>query len=600
MHPTPPRLLPPPLIAALCLAALAGCTGSATLDGMGGPGGGGGGPGTGLPAGSKAQFECKSTTQAPGIPLRRLSRAQYLNTVSDLVRRALPTDAPAILTALAPTLDRVPMDARVGAPGQRRGGFSALDQSLQQARADAAYDLAVAVGRELTSSSARLSRLLGTCATDASTANDASCLDAFVRRFGARVYRRPLDEAEVTLLLTGTQSAPVSAPVVADVVGLLFASPHTTFFVEHGTEPGSATPRLSGYELASRLSYHFWRTTPDDALWDSATSGALLTAEGLKAQVDRLAADPRAAATWGELFSEWFALEELEELNGLSTSPVFRAFAGADLPTADTREAAISDVVEMAKWTIGHGGSFSALLNERRSFAKDPLLARLYGAPAWDGTAEPPAPASPSRAGLLTRVAFLASGTADTRPILKGARIRNSLMCETIQLPPGNVAAVPPKPSSTATTREVVETLTQSSAACGGCHTQLINPMGFSTENFDALGRERVSQPLFDESGAKVGERPVDTRTELFISTLTGLVSSQGAADLTRLIDDSGRMHSCFARQYFRFTQARIEDLAQDGCALAELEKAAQDGAPLADILKLPALREQFGRRSFP
>ncbi len=576
------------LLAALLLG---GCTGTALL-----PQPGEEGPGPGSDPLSKTQFQCTSQAQPDSVPLRRLSRTQYVNTVSDLIRRANPTDATAILAALAPALERVPADARVGAPGERRGGFSVMDQSLQQARADAAYELAVAVGRELTSSPARLGRLLGTCATDASTSNDAPCLDAFVRSFGRRVFRRPLDESEVTLLLTGTQTAPVSAPVVADVVGLLFASPHTTFFLEHGTEPTSSTPRLSGFELASRLSYHFWRTLPDDALLDAAASGELLTDAGLRAQVDRLAADARAARAWAELFSEWFALEELEELNGLSTSPGFIAFAGADMPNANTREAAISDVVDLVQWTVSHGGSFSALLNERRSFARDPLLARLYGAPVWNGVDAPPSPASAGRVGLFTRIAFLVSGTADTRPILKGARIRNSLMCELIQLPPGNVAAVPPTPSSTATTREVVEALTQSSPACGGCHTQLINPMGFSTENFDALGRERSTQVLFDADGKRVGERPVDTRTSLVIGTEA---SSEGAADMTRLLDDSGRMHSCFARQYFRFTAARVETEPVDGCALAELETAAQDGRPLAEILKLPALREQFGRRSF-
>lgn len=548
---------------------------------------------------SRGEFQCDPGAQPEAAPLRRLSRQQYVNTVRDLVTHVAPTHAAAVLVALREPLERVPVDTRVGAHGERRGGFSVLDQSLQQAHAEAVYDVALAVARELTRSQERSTALLGPCASDATAENDAACLEAFVRDFGARVFRRPLDESEVALILTDTASAPVSAEVVADVVGLLFASPHLVFFLEHGTDDAAQAPALSAYELASRLSYHFWRTAPDDALWDAAASGALLDEETLRAHVARLAADPRADDTWREFFSEWFGLEELPELDGLSTSARFLAFAGEDVPTADTREAAIEDVLHMAGWTVRQGGDFSALLTERRSFTTDPLLARLYGAATWDGLSEPPTPASTQRSGLLTRIAFLASGSHTTRPILKGARIRDSLLCDVIQLPEGNVAAVAPTPSATATAREVVETLTESTPSCAGCHRQRINPLGFSTEGFDALGRERTMERLFDEAGMLVTERPVNTRTQPFIRSPTDDAYSEGAEDLTRLLDESGKVHSCFTRQYFRFTHARAEDRVADGCALQRFEQAALEGMPLIELFQLPALQPDFRVRSF-
>jgi hypothetical protein len=542
-------------------------------------------------------FVCAPSAAPASLPLRRLSHAQRVNVITDLLRWALPSDASNILTAVATPLSQLPPDSRVGAPGERRGGFSVSDQTLQQALTDASYELAVALGKQMTSSSARLQRLLGTCATDTSATNDASCLEAFVRRFGARVFRRPLDDGEVAFLLEGTSPGSVTAPIVAEVVGLLFSAPAMMFVLEHGTDNTAEVAPLSAYELASRLSFHFWHTLPDDALWASASTGELLTPSGYQAQVQRLAGDPRARGTWQELWSEWFSLHELEELNGASTDPVFLALAGPDLPNADTREAAISDVLEMADWTQQHQGSLSSLLLEKRSFTADPLLARLYGAPVWDKVSEPPMPTS-SRAGLFTRVAFLATGTANTRPIIKGARIRNSFMCENIQLPPGNVAAVTPKPSTTATTREVVEVLTQSSDSCAGCHKTRINPLGFSTENFDALGRERTVQILFDAQGNKTGERPVNTVTQPFL-TPDDATTSADATDMTRLLDDSGRVHSCFARQFFRFSHSRIEDDFNDGCELAQLEKAALSDKPLTELFTLPALEDGFKTRSF-
>jgi hypothetical protein len=543
-------------------------------------------------------FECVSSAQPTSVAMRRLSRVQYVNTVADLVRRALPSDAAGILSSLSRSLATIPSDSRVGAPGERRGGFSVVDQSLQQAHTDAAYDLAVTVGREFTSSSARLGRLLGPCATDASRTNDAACLEAFVRAFGARVYRRPLDDQEVSFLLEGSAGNSVAAPFVSDVVALLFASPPMTFMVEHGTEATAEVSPLSAYELATRLSYHFWRTTPDDALWQAAASGELLTEVGLRTQVERLASDSRAQATWREFFSEWFSLHELAELNGLAQQPAFISFAGADMPNDNTREAAIDDVLDMAQWTVTHQGSLSTLLNESRSFSKDPLLARFYGAAPWDGASEPPAPGSP-RAGLLTRVAFLASGTADTRPILKGARIRNSLMCQVIQLPDGDVAAVAPKPSPTATTREVVEALTEVNPACGGCHQKLINPLGFATENYDGLGRLRSAQVLFDEAGQRTGEKKVNTTTQPFLRGPGDDAVVQGAADLTPLLDESKQVHGCFARQYFRFAHSRIEDIVNDGCSLAETEKVLLSGASLTDVFKHITLESEFRQRSF-
>ncbi|MBK7860653.1 MAG: DUF1588 domain-containing protein [Archangiaceae bacterium] len=553
-----------------------------------------------VPGAPKPQFSCAPDAPAvAAVPLLRLSRVEYLNTVSDLVRRANPAEAAAVLGEVQAALSRVPPDSRVGAPGERRGGFAVADQSLQQALVDATYDVAVALGRSLTSSAARRKTLLGACATDTSTANDRACLESFVRDFGARAFRRPLDDAEVTALMAVALDAPVAAASVADVLALLFTAPQLLFFVEHGTDAVAEVARLSAYELASRLSYYYWRTAPDDALWAAAASGELLTAGGLKAQIVRLSASDRASPTWAEFFSQWFALEDLDELDGLVTTPAFKTLAGADLPGPDTREAAIADVEQMASWSVAHGASLSGLLHESRSFTGDPLLARLYGATPWASGAEPPMPASANRAGLLTRVAFLVSGSLNTRPILKGARIRNGLMCENLQLPAGNVAAVAPQPSPDATTRQVVEALTESSPNCAQCHQKLINPLGFSTEGFDALGRERQTELLFDAQGQRVGERPVDTRTVPALSSSDDPTVSTGPVDLTRLLDQSGRVHSCFARQYFRFVNRRLEQTTADGCALSELEQGALGGLSLAELFAKPTLRPEFSQRSF-
>jgi hypothetical protein len=553
-----------------------------------------------VPAGRAAQFSCGPNRAPPDVPLRRLSQEQYLTTVRTLVQTTLPNDADAVLGSVASLLGQVPTDARLGGPGQRHGGFTVLDQTLQQGHADATYNLAVALGHALTSTTARMTALMGACATDASTSNDASCLLDFVRTFGARALRRPLTADDETFYLAGTDASPVDPATVADVVGLLLSAPESLFFVEHGTDDSQLVAPLSAFELASRLSYHFWRAPPDDALWASASSGALLSDAELKAQVDRLSADPRAAQTFEQFFLQWLNLDDLPELDALSSQPLFQAVVGADMPGPTTREAALDDVTKLVDYELGGKGSVSALLNERRSFATDPLLARLYGAPVWSGSGEPTDPSSPARVGLLTRIAFVASGIDETRPIMKGLRIRNEMMCQAISPPPANAAAKPPDVSSMSTTREVVEALTQSTSNCSVCHAMLINPLGFATENFDPIGRERTVQQLFDATGAPTGEKPISTTSVPRLASPSDGRESSGAGDLTRMLDESGQFHSCLSRQYYRFTFARIEDPSTDGCPLSELESGAFADAPLDQLFKSIAFTPEFRERSFP
>lgn len=563
--------------------------------GSGSAGGGGGGE-LGFPR-PRAQFQCTTPRETRTVPLRRLSRAQYLNTVESVVRTLAPTDATAVLATVRATLERFPIDAKVGAPNDRHGGFSAADQTIQQGHADAAYAVAVAVGAELTSTPERRQRLLGACATDASTANDAACLSAFVAKATPLVLRRPARADDLAFYAAGTSTAPVSAAVVADVVALLFTSPAMQFHVEHGT--GSASPApLDAHELASRLAYQFWRGPPDAALRTKADDGTLLQPAVLAAELERMLAHADATRAFDEVFSEWLQLDDLPELDGLAGTPKFKAYAGDALPGPDAREAAIADVLASVRATVRERGSASALLSDRRAYASTPWLAKIYGTPVWNGADAAP-PAGPSRAGLLTRVAMVASGLPDTRPIHKGLRLRTALLCQQVAPPPAAAAGAKVEPGPNATTREATEALTETTAACGGCHKGLINPLGFVTEGFDGLGRERTVQTLYDAAGTVLAQRAVNTRVEARLVPEDSRVA-EDAVVLTAQLDDSGLFHSCLARQWFRFTFARMEDDLRDGCVLSELETALQRGDGLAQALANIALSPEFHERSFP
>jgi hypothetical protein len=247
-----------------------------------------------------------------------------------------------------------------------------------------------------------------------------------------------------------------------------------------------------------------------------------------------------------------------------------------------------------------HGGDVSALLTTPASFAREPLVTSLYGVPTWDGTSAPLPVPSAGRVGLLSRAALLATGLPKTRPIMKGLFIRTALLCDTVPPPPpGACMTLPPPLPAVSTTREKVEALTeQPGTVCSGCHSNSINPLGFITENFDAVGRERSEESVYDATGTLLGKKVV--RTEVIPQIVPEDPRKvSGAAEATALIDESRKVHSCFSQQYFRYVTARLEDAQADGCGLSALEGAAMANKPLADVQKGVARLNEFKTRSF-
>jgi hypothetical protein len=353
--------------------------------------------------------------------------------------------------------------------------------------------------------------------------------------------------------------------------------------------------RLDAWELAARLSYQFWGTMPDYALRDAASSGKLLTDDGYLSEVDRLVSDPRATTTMRAFFEQWlWPLLELPPLDSRVADPVYRAFAGTNLPGPALRNHMIADVLDAAVWVTSHDGTLTDLFMNRLSFARDPDLASIYGVPIWNGTGDPPTlPAS--RVGLLTRAAFLSTGTVNSRPIMKGVFIRSTLLCDTLPPPPGDAANTPLLLMGNHTTREVIESITEvPGSACAACHRSLINPLGFASENFDGLGRERAQQVFYDATGAVAGNKAIDTTSTPFVTAGDPAVS-HGMGELTPLILNSGKVSKCVAKRFFRFTFRRIESELDEG-TIDALTQLVTDGK-LVDLFKGVALRPEFKQR---
>jgi hypothetical protein len=537
--------------------------------------------------------------------LRRLTMSQYRNTVTDFVAFATgdASEAAAVLEQVSAALARLPSDRREPTPADLHGSYRRLDQSLQQLHVDAYYELGVALGAALTTP-ARLGTVVGACATDQEASNDAACLSEFIGRVGARALRRPLEADELSFYEAVYGADKSANPAAyADVIGVLLNAPQLVYLVEHGTSELAGKPgiyQLSGHELASRLSYQLWQSAPDAELLTKAADGSLLDAQQYRAQVERLLADPRARTGLAEFFADWAKVEDLPALDAKNTDPVFEAFAGENLPSPELRQAMIEDVVELlGYYTWQKPSGVAALFQSENSFARSSELAALYGVAPWDGASEPPSFPRGQRPGLLTRALFLSTGSPNTRPIMKGLFIRQHILCDVIPPPPPGANAKPPDLQPGMTTRETVEELTEmEGTVCAGCHRSLINPLGFATENFDALGRYRSEQQFFDAQGNAVGSKPIDTSGVPYV-TPESEAPAAGAPELMAQIVASGKVEACLSRNFFRYTFARWEDLTTDGCALESMRQALANGGSVVDLVMAATLDGSFRERVF-
>lgn len=583
-----PLVILPSLAFCACTAVLGGSNGDSLADGGA------------TDSSAPTSFECNPALAMNSPAWLRLTHRQFERTLRDLLRSTLGDEQGlAVFGRAMQQLAQLPTEQRFKVPQDLHGSYRRLSQDVDQGHVDGWYALALKVGQELTAPQ-NLATTVGSCATDVGAGTVAECVRDFVVRFGAKALRRPLAAEEVDFFVGfyGTADT-LSAEGFADVVGGLLNAPEFLYRIEHGTdEPGErpGSVRLSGYELASRLSYHFWDTMPDDELFAKAESGALFDRAEYEREVDRLLADPRATETAREFFRDWLKLEDLPALDQLLGRPVFDAFVGDSPPTALLRENMINEVLDLLEYH-----AFREPGGVREIFTSDLLLptttdlAAIYDVPASD--ADTPV-SGEHRPGLLTRAAFLATGTANTRPILKGVFIRTNLLCDPIPAPPDNAAATPPDISPTQTTREVVEELTEETGSnCATCHEHLLNPLGFATESYDALGRYRREQILFDESGAVLGTAPIDTSTSVNIGGETYELS--GPDDLMEALVTSGKLEACLSRHYFRYSFGRWEDLDADGCALETMRQKLIETGSLAGMLREVALTPEFAERNF-
>ncbi|MFN0124310.1 MAG: DUF1592 domain-containing protein, partial [Blastocatellia bacterium] len=468
----------------------------------------------------------------PAITLRRLTHSQYNNTIRDLLG-----------DQSAPANQFPPEDFLNGFKTQYQA--QTLSPLLVEAYSAAAERLA----RNAFTGGDR--RGLIPCKPS------AACRARFVREFGLKAFRRPLtsDEQKRYVALFARETAFYQGAQL--FVETILQSPAFLFRLEQ-----TGNPQWKPYVTASRLAYALWDTMPDAALFDSAARGELAARQAVETAAHRMLADPRARPALDEFVAQWLRFDRL-----LTAGKDRRRYPGFNRETAFamTQEARtfIADLV----W---HDRDFTQIFTADYSFANADI-ANIYGiaAPAREFD-RVQFPATSERAGLLGQTLFLAltAKPDDTSPTARGLYVREQFLCQHVAEPPPGVNTNLPditeaKPQ---TNRDRMrEHVTNPS--CATCHN-LIDPIGFGFEKFDAIGarRETFKLRFFGsyEGGHNTGppktmDLPLDTS-----GFVAGLPDAKFAnpRELGAVLARAPQCQDCIARQYFRYTAGRMETAA--------------------------------------
>ena len=549
------------------------------------------------------RFLCRDNQEPEATPLRRLSFTQFENTYRDLLTWGLGDRERAenIVSELAPKFELVPRDERKKFDFDPHGTYTRLDQRVQENHINSWYDVAVAAGTAL-SADGVLERLVGECAND-SGGGDA-CLTDFVEKFASRAFRAPVDSDQIALLAGFYGDADDGdREAWADVIAAVLASPEFLYHMEFGDQKVDGmddTYRLSSYELAARLSYHYWNTLPDDELWEMAKSGDILDPGLRREKIVSMVDDDRARSMVRGFFRDTMKVDELKDLTEYKDDPAFQAFAGDDLPDANLRKDMQDEVVNILEYiTFEQNGSFQDVLTTRLAMPGSEDLARIYGLDnTWQPGDEPLEFDQPERTGIYTRAAFLTSGEVLTSPILKGLYIKEQVLCEEMEIPdPQEVEGITPvEPSNTRSTKESTVAKTEDpDGQCVSCHAQF-NGFGYATEVFDSLGRYRTEETLFGEEGDIVGMAELDPSGDAPGLGGDDNAKVDGPLDMMTKIAQSGQMEACMTRHYTRYTLARW-DSRQDNCMMESVRQESIGGKTIKDMLVAIGMTPAFAQR---
>jgi len=408
---------------------------------------------------------------------------------------------------------------------------------------------------------------------------------AHLLRFAERAWRRPVNEEELAQYLESYRAEREAGEKPADAYRVamqgVLTSRNFLYLVEG--EP-VARERLSGWELASRLSYFLWSSMPDDALFTAAKSGAL-NGDGLKKEVDRMLTDSRINRFIDDFSRQWLQLHRVGMF-----PPDKKLYPNYDRWLEMSMR---DEPVEFFREMLVKNLPMEGFLDSDWTMA-NARLCDFYGLPEPKAGGFQRVALKPEdrRGGLLTMGASLGLTSDGTRhrPVHRGVWLSEVILAKTPPPPPANVPAIEPNPpkSPKATLREKLEAH-RNDANCASCHAK-IDPLGIAWDNYDAIGQWRTHEKV----AAGVGADP--------------LVNPSGEMPDGRTFKDASEFKRLLIADRDKFVRAFIEHLCTYGLRRvltvddedeinAIAAEAKRDRAGVRDVVRSVAVSELMRKR---
>jgi hypothetical protein len=518
-----------------------------------------------------------ATAGGPPV-LRRLTQAQYKHAIADIFGA----------------------DIKIGGrfdPDIREGGLievGAGKASVPESGLEQYGKMARTVAAQVFDKAHRDSMI--DCRPASVTVPDDKCAAQFLSQVGRLLYRRPLTQDELGPLVQA--SAEATRTVGSFYSGLeitltsMLQAPQFLFdweVAQSNAKNASASAKtLDAYSKAARLSFFLWDTTPDDALLSAAQHGDLDTPKGIATQADRLLASPRLETGARAYFADMLGFDGFDNL---AKDPAIYPKYSFGLAT-DAQEQTLRTITDHL---LTRDGDYRDLFTTRNTFLSRPLGA-IYGIPVPkdaagatpDGWQPYAFPAGDPRSGILMQISFLAlhSHPGRTSPTLRGKALRETVLCQKVPDPPGNVNFNLVQDTKNPLYKTVRQRLSAHATqpTCVGCH-KMMDPIGLALENFDSIGTYRAG-----ENGT-----PIDASGDI------DGVKFSDADGLGKAVHDHPATTACLVNRLYAYAVGRTPTKSETEWLRSDLAKSfAADGYRLKPLMRRIATSDVFFRVSGP
>lgn len=514
-------------------------------------GGSGGSVGGGARS-TPGSFQLSCAAPELGSPvLRLLNRSEFTRTIQDIF--------PEVSHQWSSTLPTDPLSAY----GFDNDSGNVVGPQLAQALLDTASAVAAAV----------TGPALATLLPCSESSPDRACAEQFVTRYGRRLFRRALTQAERDRYLTYFDGAVKKADFKTALKWLtvgLIQSPNAVYRSELGTIKGQVR-QLGTHELATELAYTYTGTTPSEALLAQAEQETALDAATL---AKMLLASEGGKSTLQHFFASYLNYPRVASIERAGIAQ-WGAVRG---PMIEETRHFIDQIV------IQNGGGLKELLTSPSSNPSRELAAYYgFAAPPTDNASTPRS--SGQGIGLLAQGSVLASRAQPngSSPTQRGLLVFSRFLCNPKPTPPANVPGIPNPMLGRTTTRQRYEAQHATVEPCGSCH-RLFDPIGFGFEQFDEGGRYRKSD----------GGLAINTVSNVPTSAGPPLFEFQDQESLARGLAEQPVVYQCFAAYLSTYA------FGTDGSCLAASRVADLQSGKLgiADYYASLAAEPHFTRRS--